>query len=455
VPTNKLVFVARAAYGARNAFAFIASALRRSGLLGKRVDLVFVDENPLGVARELRERGREAVVLYGLSSPVFLELMDEVVSVAREFPVVVGGPHAEGAYWQLLRLGVYAAVVGDGENAVIGLAEHFLGERGLEAVPNIAFRDGNGFRVTRIELVELDDYEPFSRDYGLYPPIEIMRGCFYRCKFCQVPWLFKARVRFRSVGSTVSAARSYVEAGKRLIRFVAPIGLAYMSHRPGEPNVEAIEALLRGVRSVGGKPFLGTFPSETRPEYVNPDVLQVLRRFAENKRLAIGLQSGSNKVLERSMRGHTVEDAMEAIRLAARHGFQPVVDLLFGLPGEEEEDVEKTVEIMWELARIQAKMRLHAFIPLPGTPFARERPKPVHPRYKEAALRLTGKGLIEGDWEWQEKIAPAIYCLTAIDPVPSKEPKPSPRDKKYCEKYWNQWSQTLSPYKEVLQAVDR
>jgi len=448
---ERLVFVARSVYGARNAFAFIASALKRAGLLGSRVELVFSDGDPLGVARGLRERGRRVVVLYGFSSPVFLGLMEEVVRVAGEFPVVAGGPHAEGAYWQLLRLGVYAAVVGDGENAIIGLAEHFLGERELGDVPNIAYREGEGFRVTRIELVSLDDYEPFSREQGLYPPIEIMRGCFYRCRFCQVPWLFKARVRFRSVASVVEAARAYVAAGRERIRFVAPIGLAYGSERPGEPNPGAIEELLRGVRSVGGKPYLGTFPSETRPEYVTKETLRVLRRYAANKRLAIGLQSGSDRVLEMSGRGHSVEEAMEAIRLARRYGYRPVVDLLFGLPGEDEEAVEQTIRVMNELARMRAQMRLHAFIPLPGTPFARARPRPIHPRYREAIRRLLGTGLLEGDWEEQEKLAPRIYCLTALDPAPTKEPAPSMNDKEYCREYWAEWSRVLKPYQDALQ----
>jgi len=447
---QRLVLIARVVYGARNGFAFIASALKRSGLLGSRVELVFTSDDPRALARGLRDRGRRVVVLYGLSSPVFLDYMGEVAQVASEFPVVAGGPHAEGAYWQLLRLGVYAAVVGDGENAVTGLAEHFLGERELGDVPNIAFSDGGVFRVTRVELVSLDDYEPFSKEYDLYPPIEIMRGCFYRCRFCQVPWLFKSRVRFRSVSSVTRAARAYVEAGQERIRFIAPIGLAYGSEKPGEPNPAAVEELLRSVRSVGGKPYLGTFPSETRPEYVTPEVLRILRRYAANKRLAIGLQSGCNRVLRMSGRDHSVEEAMEAVKLARRYGYRPVVDLLFGLPGEDEEAVEKTIKVMKELAAMKAQMRLHTFIPLPGTPFAREKPKPIHPGYREIIKELSATRLLEGAWEEQERLAPMIYCLTALDPAPTKTPKPSKEDQEYCSKYWRKWIKTIKTYEPYI-----
>ncbi|NOZ88721.1 MAG: TIGR04013 family B12-binding domain/radical SAM domain-containing protein, partial [Crenarchaeota archaeon] len=411
----ELTLVARVVYGARNAFAHLASALEREGLLGGRVRMVLAEEDPSPLVADLTRRGRRVAVLYGVSTPVFLELAGEIASVSRLAPVVAGGPHAEGAYWQLLRMGVHAAVVGDGEAAVVGLAESLLGERPLDDVPNIAYSPEPGrFRVTRIEHVELDAYPPFHRGLGLYPPIEIMRGCPYRCRFCQVPWLFKSRVRFRSVDSVAEAVEAYVAAGRRRIRFIAPIGFAYMSPRPGEPNPEAIEALLEAVRERGGEPYLGSFPSETRPEYVTREVLEVVRRLAANRRISVGLQTGSDRLLRLVDRGHTVGEALEAIELVLEYGFTPVVDIIFGLPGEEEEDVEATVKVMEQLASKGARLRLHTFLPLPGTPLARSRPRPIHPLYRRAARRLLGRGVLEGDWEPQEKLAREIYCLTAL-----------------------------------------
>jgi B12-binding domain/radical SAM domain protein len=433
----RLTLIARAAYGARNAFAYIASALEGTGLLGGHARLVIVEEEPSPMVVELLQKGHRVAVLYGVPSPLFTDLAPEMARVSRLAPVVVGGPHAEGAYWQLLRLGAYAAVVGDGENAATGLVEHLLGWRPLEDVPNIAYQPEPGvFRVTRIELVDLDSYKPFSTAFKLYPPIEIMRGCFYSCRFCQVPWLFKSRVRYRSPDSVAEAARAYVAAGRRRIRFVAPIGFAYMSRRPGEPNVEAIARLLQAVREAGGTPFLGSFPSETRPEYVTPEVLETVRRLAGNRRISLGLQSGSNRVLRLMGRGHTVEEAFEAVELVLRYGFTPVVDIIFGLPGEEDEDVEATVKAMEKLASMGARLRLHSFLPLPGTPLARSRPRPLHPRYREAVRRLLGRGVLEGDWREQEQLAAQLYCITAYDPAPTRRPTPLPGAGEVCQGTW-------------------
>ena len=422
----KPILVFRSIYGARNAFSLVASVAedRYPGL-----QMVFVEENPESLLRELEARGRVPIVFYSLSTPVFLELRDEIRRIAAKHHVVAGGPHAAGAYWQLLRLGVEAAVVGDGEPALEGLLEYYV-EGGIELsdVPNIAFMESGRPRVTRIKLASLDDYKPYSRRLRLTPPIEIMRGCSYRCKFCQVPYLFKQNVRYRSPERVFEAVDYYVSLGRKHIRFVAPVGLAYMSSDGITPNPEALELLLRGVRERGATPYLGTFPSETRPEQVNRETLGILARYVGNRRLAIGIQSGSNRLLEEMWRGHTVEEGLEAARLAKSYGFTPVIDILMGLPGEREEDVEKTIELMNTLVEMGARIRLHTFIPLPGTPLALSKPKGIHPKYRKWIRRMLGKGVLEGDWEEQEKLAYRIHRLMLSDPYPTPQPRPLARE---------------------------
>ena len=437
-----IAVVMRVGYGARNSVAPIASALKQHRNDAK---IYLVEEDPLPLARRLTDKGMKVIVLYSLSTPLFLDIAEEVARVSREFPVAAGGPHATGAYWQLLRLGVKAAVVGDGEPAAPLLVEALAGERDLGEVPNIAYMEGGKFRVTRRAYAILDDYDPHSPELNLYPPIEIMRGCTDRCTFCEVPYHWGGSVRFRSIESVARAVRDYVAAGRRDIRFVAPVGFAYMSRDLRTPNVDAIEKLLLTVRREGGRPYLGTFPSETRPELVTEEVLRIVARLAYNRKISMGLQSGSERVLRMVRRSHGVEEVLEASRLALKYGFTPVVDIIFGLPGEDEDDVRTTVRVMEKLASMGAKLRLHTFIPLPGTPLARSPPGRIHPLYEKTILKMLGKGVIEGYWREQVELARRVHCLTVLDPLPTPEPRPT-EPKAECSDVWSRFSKLLRAF---------
>src|SRR5207302_1418065 len=115
--------------------------------------------------------------------------------------------------------------------------------------------------------------------------------------------------------------------------------------------------------------YFGTFPSEVRPEHVTIEALAVLKRYVDNDNLILGGQSGSDRVLSKSHRGHDVEAIIRAVRIALECGFTPNVDFILGLPGEEGADLAATVALMKKLHALGARVHSHAFMPLPGTPF--------------------------------------------------------------------------------------
>ncbi len=442
---TRLLVVGRTVYGGRNALAYVFSCISRT--YGSRVRLVAVEDNPTSIIRDGVDKGFKVLVLYSVPTPFFIELAKEIKQVLRipGVTVAAGGPHASGAYWQLLRIGVKASIVADGEPAVLGLVEYVLGERDISEVPNIGFMDGDTPRITRIRLLEdIGLYDAHYEPLEMYPPIEIMRGCFYYCKFCQVPYMFKAKPRYRSLESILRSVRAWIRAGRRSIRFVAPIGPAYQSSRPGEPNLDALEELLSRVRSEGGKPYLGTFPSETRPEYAGPEVLKVLKRYVANRRLAIGLQVADDDLLRSMLRGHSVRDVEEAIDYAIKYGFKPVIDIIMGLPGEDEDAIKATCRFMELYAEKGVSFRLHTFMPLPGTPLALSGPAVVHDEYRRCIRRLLGKGVIEGDWREQEKLSRLFYCINAYDPKPSRYPKPLEEASRVCRDVWVKLGQLYS-----------
>lgn len=90
----------------------------------------------------------------------------------------------------------------------------------------------------------------------------------------------------------------------------------------------------------------------TRPDCINRSIVELLRSY-KGKNLDVwvelGLQSANDRSLERINRGHGVADFFEAFDLLKKGGIKISVHLIFGLPGETWEDMERTVRTVGRL----------------------------------------------------------------------------------------------------------
>jgi radical SAM superfamily enzyme YgiQ (UPF0313 family) len=130
---------------------------------------------------------------------------------------------------------------------------------------------------------------------------------------------------------------------------------------------------------------------------VDDRALELITRYCSNTRVAFGIQSGSDRVLAAIGRGHTVADGIRAVELCRDHGLTPIVDLILGFPCETPGDEEATLGLIRTVVRT-GRVRLHAFIPLPGTPLAGTTPRPVSAGAARALGRLALAGKLTGTW---------------------------------------------------------
>lgn len=248
---------------------------------------------------------------------------------------------------------------------------------------------------------------PCSPWHERFGPIEITRGCVYACRFCQTPFFAGAAFRHRSVANVREWVRILAGRGHRDVRFLSPTSLSYGAAGT-DPELEAVEQLLAAVREEIGperRLWFGTFPSEVRPEHVSHAALRLLRRYVTNRSLILGGQSGSDRVLAHSRRGHDVASIERAVALCIEHGFAPHVDFLFGMPGEDAADVEATFALMDRSTERGARAHGHAFLPLPGTPFRRAAPGALSQATRARLQRLASGGRLYGQWEQQAELA--------------------------------------------------
>lgn len=370
----------------------------------------------------VEEYGKKRVIygqtLITTELPETINDIIKAVTMARRIGAipVAGGPHATGdPYGTLLSLGFEYVFMGDSEESFTQFLREIVEGGDPKSVrPGLAYIDEEEFIITdKGRVRDLDRFPAFALKHRLFNPIEVTRGCPHACKYCQVSYAFGARYRHRSIDNIIHHAELTVSNGIRDLRFITPNALGYGAQN-GKRDLSKVAELLgklQKLRTKGARIFFGVFPSEVRPEFVDREAALLLKESVDNRRVIVGAQSGSDRMLKELHRGHTVEDVTNAVIHLRSAGFDVDVDYIFGLPKEIEEDVRETLEHMRKLIRLGARVHAHVFLPLPGTPYSFEKPGKVSEWLRKELFKLLGKGAMYGQWEAQERLAASVARL--------------------------------------------
>lgn len=379
-----------------NAFVHLLGALESQGF----------DLSDLLITKDFKEilKSRPKVILYSFFTEEIWEIKDEIKLLREKFNplLIAGGYHATAMPKHTLNvLGFDIAVIGEGEEVIYHLLltlrkNGFKISRELLKIRGLAFYLGEKFVFTGFAKVEdFWHFPPYPEGLRLIAPIEISRGCPFGCYYCQTPYVKGFRMRHRPIDQIVKYSRRMKD-----MRYITPNAFAYGS--PGailKPNkLEALLKALQPLRKEGRRLYYGTFPSEVRPEFVLPKTLELVVKYADNRRLAIGAQSGDDAMLKAMHRFHRVEHVRRAVEYMLEYSFEPVVDFIVGLPNESVESQRRSIELMKWIMRKGGKVRAHYFMPLPGTPWARCKSSPLSREMEKFLGRMAAKGKIEGSW---------------------------------------------------------
>ena len=276
--------------------------------------------------------------------------------------------------------------------------EHLLNGSDWPETPGILYREESD-RIHRNPLpdaVDLDTCSTTLLSAGLIGDIEITRGCYYGCGYCQTPKIFRGPVRHRSLKSIMAEARKL----PRFIHFISPNALCYGADGPGKINEKAIVEMLGALRREFPEKQItfGLFPSEVRPDYVRKNLLREIKPLIDNRYLAVGVQSASDHVLQIANRKHTVADVERAIETLLTEGFDVLMDFIFGLPGEDARAVDQNIRFLQRWISPRVRIRSHLFTPLPGTPFRNEPAGTLHPALREFMEKHAARKTVTGRW---------------------------------------------------------
>lgn len=105
----------------------------------------------------------------------------------------------------------------------------------------------------------------------------------------------------------------------------------------------------------------------TRPDCLSEDVMEYLQELSHRTSITIelGVETFHDRTLLRIGRGHDAQTSVDAIRRIHAAGLPLTVHLIFGLPGETEEDILEEAELLNQLP-VEA-VKIHQLQILQGT----------------------------------------------------------------------------------------
>lgn len=351
------------------ALGYLAAYLRREGHQVKAID--GVNE---GLDNErLVERCADAdLVGFSILSDYYPQCVDAIKRLkARGVKVVVGGPHVTVIPTQTLEeTGADFAVTSEGEPSVAALAADLDGGGDGECLPGVVTLNHPHPEVRPLikDLGDLpfpdwDDMPPatyppaphggVAKNYPIVP-VTSSRGCPYNCSFCISTRMTGRRWRPRSVENIVGELE--------LLRDRYGFQAVFFVDDNMSANLKRLEKLCRTIieRRVG----MRWWAMSRADTIVENEPLVGLMARAGCGTIFMGLESASDKVLEKYDKKSTVDTSAGAVKILHKHGIRSQASFILGSPDETARDMRKTIEFA---KRLNPKVGQFSLLtPFPG-----------------------------------------------------------------------------------------
>ncbi len=236
----------------------------------------------------------------------------------------------------------------EGEGPLLGLVEAIDGQRKIEDVPNLIWRDRSGtVRANRrsdpldIKQLPVPDFDGLPLDKYLSPelvlPLAATRGCYWgKCVFCTLYTVIGPGYRGRTIEQTVEDMSA--------LKQKYGVNKFYLAIEDLPPNMaralpKAIKEAKLNVRWWAD----ARLEHEVFTQEVCDDLAE-----AGCIRLAFGYESANKRVLARMCKGIDPQESMEILRRVRSSGISVTLYVMIGFPTETREEADQTLNAVLE-----------------------------------------------------------------------------------------------------------
>lgn len=257
-------------------------------------------------------------------------------------------------------------VIGEGEETLKELLEHFAGERPLDDIRGVATKTHRS--PPRPVIADLEAVpSPYPRIFSEHPDLEWIayetsRGCPYLCGFCT--WGYSKKMRYHELPRVLSDLDAILSQPK-----LERLYLCDSSILLDKPRAKAI---LRHIVDTNRDVVVRY---EFNAEHLDDEIIDLLLQLPENE-FNFGVQT-INPAALRAMRRPFHRNKFEAnykkmVRRTERTSI--TMDVIYGLPGDDLDGFKSTLEYVIGFDHVRWILT-NPLILLPGSDFYRDAPR--------------------------------------------------------------------------------
>lgn len=305
------------------------------------------------------------------SYPSALRVCEVVKEVFPNCVTLIGGPHANALPESVAaEKNVDAAVFGEGEGPLKAILDSVKYGKSLRGIPGTVVKDEFGMIVKAQPAVSIPDIDDLGwpakglvyDNHGLlgrdnHGLVMFSRGCPYKCTFCASPSLWTHKMRFRSPE----------DMAHEMLATHKAYDTRYFSFEDDTftLNRKRIMKLMNLIIESGLTEVPGfRWTANTRPDCIDPELLSKMKE-AGCAAVAIGVEFGSARMLEKTRKDYSVDDAKRSVKEIKAAGLISSGQFLVGMPTETPEEMWETISLADEL-EVDSVM-LSVATPLPAT----------------------------------------------------------------------------------------
>jgi radical SAM superfamily enzyme YgiQ (UPF0313 family) len=294
-------------------------------------------------------------------------------------PVILGGAHPTVLPEQSINYTeADMAAIGEGEITLVQAMDHLSGKAPTSQVLSLAHRKKSSVSLTPprdlidpIDELPIPDRGFIDREDYFGEVIMTGRGCPFNCSYCASRNIWGRRVRLRSVSSIIDELHILARGSEA--HEAGPGKRSALADREGRRVVKIVDDtftlnkkrtmnLLEEIIAQGLSHF--EFTGGVRADTLDEALVKKMRE-ANFRRVTLGVESGSPRILKMIRKGQTNEDVKRALRLLRDQGIHSHTFFMIGFPEETPEDIELSKKLIMEARPDHVEINM--VTPYPGT----------------------------------------------------------------------------------------